>query len=288
MRLQDKVVLITGAGAGLGRESALLFAREGASLVVTDKITRRAEDAAALIAERGGKAVARTLDVRSEADVEAGVRAAVEEFGRLDVMFANAGIPPKGFGRIPLEDVTAEGWDDVQHVLLRGVFFAIKHATRVMKGQGGGTIVVTSSASSLVAYPGFGSYGAAKGGVNSLVRHASLDLGKYGIRVNALCPTHGMSVNFMLPPEAEVLGLSYEEAAGPWDPAVSPIPLKLDRPPRLADNAAVALFLASDDSAYMSGVCLPAVDGGSLSRVAMYFDDSWQDELPTDELPTGD
>jgi NAD(P)-dependent dehydrogenase (short-subunit alcohol dehydrogenase family) len=107
--------------------------------------------------------------------------------------------------------------------------------------------------------------------VNGLVRNLSFELGKYGIRINALCPTHGMSPNFLMPPDAEVVGRSYEEVAGDWEPSHSPIPLKLGRPPSLSDNAKVALFLASDDSAYMSGVCLPATDGGTLSRVAMQF-----------------
>ncbi|HEV7788039.1 MAG TPA: SDR family oxidoreductase [Pseudonocardia sp.] len=107
--------------------------------------------------------------------------------------------------------------------------------------------------------------------VNGMVRALSLDLGKYGIRVNAVAPTHGMSPNFLMEPGAPVVGQSYEQVQGPWDPAVSPIPLKLSRPPNLLDNANAALFLVSDESAYISGITLPSTDGGTLARVAMQF-----------------
>jgi NAD(P)-dependent dehydrogenase (short-subunit alcohol dehydrogenase family) len=120
-------------------------------------------------------------------------------------------------------------------------------------------------------------YTATKAGVNGLVRNLAYDLGRYGIRINALAPTHGMSPNFLMPPDAEVVGRSYEEHRGNWDPAAAPMPLKLPRPPSLMDNARVALFLASDDSAYMSGVTIPSTDGGTLSRVGIQFDDVARD-----------
>jgi NAD(P)-dependent dehydrogenase (short-subunit alcohol dehydrogenase family) len=132
-------------------------------------------------------------------------------------------------------------------------------------------ILVTSSAAAFVAYHSIAPYSATKAGVNGLVRGLSLDLGRYGIRVNAIAPTHGMSPNFLLPEGAPVVGQSYEETAGPWDPGISPIPLKLDRPPSLRDNANAALFLVCDESAYISGLTLPATDGGTLARVAMRF-----------------
>jgi len=270
MRLQDKVVVITGAGSGLGRESSLLFSSEGARVVVTDLIPARAKKVADEVAAAGGQAVALTADVRVEEDMQAAVRLAVQTWGRLDVMYANAGIPEVGFGSVPLEELTLENWNAVQATNLTGVFLAAKAAVPVFKSQGGGNIVVTSSAGGLVAYPHFISYTASKHGVNGLVKVLSLELGKYGIRVNALCPTHGMSINLALPPDAEVLGKSYEQMA-PWDKDKAAMPLRLDRPPALRDNANVALFLASDDSAYMSGVCLPATDGGTLARVAIIF-----------------
>ena len=151
---------------------------------------------------------------------------------------------------------------------------------------------MTGSAGGIVAYPGFFAYCAGKAGAHHLVKSMSYDLGRFGIRANAIAPTHGMSVNLAMPPDADVLGLSYEEAAvaesGAWEPAKSPIPLKLNRPPRLLDNAYAALFLASDESAYMSGVVLPTTDGGTLSRVAMGFEENWEQDLAPDDASAAD
>ena len=197
MRLQDKVVVITGAGHGLGRESARLFASEGAKLVVTDIVDTHVKTLADEINGSGGEAVAAKADVTSEDDMVAAVATAVESFGRLDVMFCNAGIPEVGFGTVEFVDTTLENWNRVIGVNLTGVFLGAKAATKQFLAQGGGgTIVVTTSAASLVAYPGFRSYVAAKAGANGLVRALSTDLGRFGIRVNALCPFHGMSANF--------------------------------------------------------------------------------------------
>ena len=276
MRLAGKVVLITGAGSGLGRESALLFAAEGAQVVVTDVSPSRTEGTTALVTQSGGDAIGVPMDVSDEAAVEAGVQAAVDRFGRLDVLFANAAIAEPGLGQVPFEDVPLQEWNRVLATNLTGVFLPSKYAVRAMKPHQQGTIVVTSSAGAIAAYPGWFAYGASKGGINSLVRHMAWALGGYGIRVNALCPTHGMSPNLLLDPDAPVVGQSYEEVGGPWDPSVSPIPFKAARPPSLRDNANVALFLASDESMYMSGVCLPSCDGGTLSRVAIEFETGWE------------
>jgi len=105
---------------------------------------------------------------------------------------------------------------------------------------------------------------------------AAWEIGKYGIRINAICPTHGMSANFVLPADAPVLGKSYEEVQGPWIKDNTPIPLKLDRAPNLLDNAYPALFLASDESMYMSGLSIPTTDGGTLATVAIPFGDNQQ------------
>jgi len=281
-RFANKVIVITGGGSGLGRECALRWAAEGGSVVVTDLIEARAEAVAKEITADGGTAIGRRADVGVEADMEAAVAAAVAAWGRLDVMFANAGRAPAGFGATPLEDVTEEDWDAVNAAVYKGVFFSGKHACRQMKTQGtGGNIVVTTSAGGLNAYPGFGPYNAGKAGAIGLIKTMAYDWGRYGIRVNGLAPTHGMSLNFALPPEAEVLGISYEEAAlaesgGAWDPVTMfPGPLKVGRPPGLQDNAAVATFLASDDSQYISGVTIPSCDGGSFARTSIPIPESW-------------
>lgn len=271
MRLSEKVIVITGAGSGLGRECALLFAAEGARIIVTDLSSSRSEKVASEIVDVGGAATWMKADVRVENEMNAAVDLAVSTYGRLDIMFANAGIGEVGFGTTPFDELTLENWQAVQDTNLTGVFLAAKAAFKAMKNQQYGTILVTTSAASLVAYPGFVSYTASKHGANGLVKALSLDLGKFGIRINALCPTHGMSANLPLSLDAEVLGKSYEEANEPWIKDHAAMPLRLDRPPTLRDNANVALFLASDESAYMSGVCLPATDGGTHARVAINF-----------------
>jgi NAD(P)-dependent dehydrogenase (short-subunit alcohol dehydrogenase family) len=278
----NKVIVITGGGSGLGRECALRWAAEGASILVTDLIGARAEAVAKEITASAGTAIGRRADVGVEADMEAAVAAAVSAWGRLDVMFANAGRAPAGFGATPLEDVTEEDWDAVNAAVYKGVFFSGKHACRQMKTQGhGGNIVVTTSAGGLNAYPGFGPYNAGKAGAIGLIKSMAYDWGRYGIRVNGLAPTHGMSVNFAMPAEADVLGLSYEQAmlaenGGQWDPATMfPGPLKVGRPPGLGDNAAVATFLASDASQYMSGVIIPSCDGGSFARTSIPIPEAW-------------
>jgi NAD(P)-dependent dehydrogenase (short-subunit alcohol dehydrogenase family) len=227
------------------------------------------------ITGKGGQAAGLKADVTSEAEVETAVAFAVDTFGVLNVAHANAGVTVPGQGSVPLEDTTLESWHAVNDVNLVGVFLTIKHAARAMKQTGGGSIVVTSSAGGITSYPGFGIYCAGKAGVNGLVRAAAYDLGKYGIRTNAVCPTHGMSVNFGLPPDAPVAGLSYEEAAGPWDKSVAVMPLRIDRPPSLSDNAWPVIFLASDESAYMSGVFFPTADGGQHARTSVPFPDNW-------------
>ncbi|MFI5717504.1 SDR family NAD(P)-dependent oxidoreductase [Nocardia sp. NPDC051750] len=280
MKLQDKVAIITGGGSGLGRQSAQLFAAEGARIGVVDIDAERAKGTVELVREQGGEAIALVADVSKKAEIAEAVTRTVAEFGKLDIMFANAGIVSRGGvpsvaggEQVAFEDLTEDDWHQVLGVNLSGVVYSAQAAVPALEANGGGVILATSSAASIAAYHSIAMYSATKAGVNGLVRGLSLDLGKRGIRVNAIAPTHGMSPNFLAPAGTPVVGKSYEEVAGPWEPAVSPIPLKLNRPPSLLDNARAALFLVSDDSAYISGVTLPATDGGTLSRVAMWFDE---------------
>jgi NAD(P)-dependent dehydrogenase (short-subunit alcohol dehydrogenase family) len=287
MRLRDKVVAITGSGSGLGREGALLFASEGARVVTSDVVPGRAQKVAKEVEAAGGQAVALDADVRREEDMESLVATAVGAFGRIDVMWANAGIPEPGFGMQQFVDSTREEWDNIFATNVTGIYLAWKHAARRMIAQGGpGTLLATTSASGFVAYPGFPMYTASKAGANGLVHAVALELGKFGIRANALCPVHGMSINFALPPEADVLGRSYEEMQ-PWDPDTRAMPLRLDRPPSLRDNANVALFLASDDSAYVSGQTIASCDGGTFARVAIIFptDLGQSDDITAGAIP---
>jgi NAD(P)-dependent dehydrogenase (short-subunit alcohol dehydrogenase family) len=286
MRFDDKIIFITGGGSGLGRECALWWAESGGTIVVTDLIEKRANDVAAEITAKGGTALGIKADVTVEAEIAAAVDQTVERFGRLDIMFANAGKGVAGGGALTLDEFSEEQFDDVVDVVFKGAFFSGKHAARVMKPAGRGNIVMTISASALNAYPGFGPYVAGKTGAIGLVRSFAFDLGKFGIRCNGLAPTHGMSINFGMPPESDVLGLSYEEAmvadSGTWNPQeMFPGPLKISRPPTLKDNAAVATFLASDYSEYMSGVVIPSCDGGSFARTSIQFPDGWHLDAPT-------
>lgn len=272
MRMKDKVVAITGAGSGLGREGALMFAAEGAKVVVSDLVPGRSQAVVDQITAAGGTASAIEADVRVEADMDALVAKTVEDYGRIDVMWANAGVPEPGFGMQPLHQSSLEDWNNIFAVNTTGIYLAFRAAARWMiDNKRPGTLLATSSAASFTAYPGFPMYTASKAAVNGLVRAASLEFGKYGIRANAICPTHGMSVNFALPADAEVLGKSYEEMMGEWNPDNRAMPLRLDTPPVIRDNANLALFLVSDESRYTTGQSIASADGGQFARTSIIF-----------------
>lgn len=283
MRLKDKVAVITGGGSGLGRECALLFAENGARIVILDRQESRATDAAKLVISQGGEAIGIAGDVAIEANAKLAVDTALEAYGKLDIMFANAGTQQSNFMDHPsFEDTTNEVWQDVLATNLTGVIWTLKHAIQAMKASGG-AIVVTGSAAALRAFPETALYSATKGGVNSLAICLSREVGKYGIRINVLNPTGGMSANFLLPRDAPVLGKSYEEAAGDkWDGQAAAAPLKLPMPPRLRDNANAVLFMVSDESRYMSGQSITPADGGVINSVAMSFKSSWIEDMTGD------
>src|SRR5262245_21860404 len=173
-RLEGKVAVITGAASGIGRGSALRLANEGAAVVAVDLNSQGGEQVVGEIAAAGGRAVFQHTDVSSEPDVRALIDRAVSEYGRLDIMFNNAGL----VGAVgPIESVSAEDWDRTITVMLRAVFLGIKYAVAPMRKVGGGSIISTSPIASFLPSPYGAAYAAAKGAVISLTRSAALQLG---------------------------------------------------------------------------------------------------------------
>jgi len=245
--LQGKVAIITGGASGMGKAASILFAKEGANVVVAD-LNVTGGEAVAKEASAGGKpCVFQRTDVSQEADVKALVARAVAEFGGLDIMFNNAGI---GGAVGPLEEISVEDWDKTQAVCLRGVFLGIKHSVAEMRKVGGGSIISTASVAGLAGGYGPHAYSAAKAGVVNLTRSVALEVAKDKIRVNCICPG-GINTpifNF-LTSDREVTG----QLLGPLHP--------LRRAGLPEDIANMALFLASDESEWITGVAM-VVDGG--------------------------
>nr|WP_035925178.1 MULTISPECIES: SDR family oxidoreductase [Pseudofrankia] len=258
--LERKSAVITGAGSGVGRASALRFAEEGALVVCADLRLQWAKETVRQVEAAGGVAIAQECDVASEQDVADAVATATEQFGQLDVMFNNAGIPAPQRGRA-IEDHTVEDFERLTSVNLRGVFLGCKHAVAQFKKQGdGGVILNTGSVAGLI---GLGDvvYGATKGGVHQLTRGVAAECAPFGIRVNAICPS-GMpyTTNFTaaggtrIPPDALE---QYAEHVGSIHP--------LGRPITAEDCAEAAVYLVSDRASNITGVLLP-VDGGYVAK----------------------
>ena len=248
-KLEGKVAVITGAGAGIGRASASLFAREGAAVMVADLDFGAGEETAAHIRREGGEAACVEVDVAVPDQVERMIRTSVETFGRIDVLFNNAGV------NFPASvvDVTEEMWSRSLDVNLKGVMLGCRHAIPEMLKTGGGSIVNTASMLGLVASPRQAPYAAAKGAVVMLTRQIAIDYARQNIRVNCLCPSE---VN------TEMNRRFIEQSADPRAElrrVLARIPM--DRMAETEEVAAAALFLASDDASYITGVALP-VDGG--------------------------
>ena len=254
-RLDGKVALVTGGGSGLGRAISARYVAEGARVLVTDVNLAGCEATVTSLPEADrARAMARRLDVSRELDVVAAIADALQRWGRLDVMVANAGIGAPGF----LADLPLEDWQRVVEVNLTGVFLCARHAVRVMReGDRGGSIVVMSSVAALHGTPMLGAYGPTKAAVLQLVQTLALEGAPSRIRANALCPVWTESP--MVDAFVEGLGLGKEKGE---KKLVRDIPLgRLGRPD---DVAWAAVYLASDESAFVTGVALP-IDGGHMA-----------------------
>jgi len=250
-KLEKKIAVITGAASGIGRAAAIRFAGEGATVVIAD-LNRDGGDAVVReCKEQGSHAVFQLADVANEEDISGAINRAVKEFGRLDIIYNNAGL---GGALGPLEKITAENWDRSFSILLRAVFLGIKHAVPEMRKVGGGSIISTASVAGLRGGPGLHAYCAAKAGVISLTRSAALEFAKDKIRVNCICPgVIATPLTYNRIPGGEAAATQLFAGVQPWPRAGRP-----------EDIAAMALFLASDDSEFVSGQAM-VVDGAVTS-----------------------
>ncbi|MET0378225.1 MAG: SDR family oxidoreductase [Spongiibacteraceae bacterium] len=258
MLLAEKVVVITGAGSGVGRAAAQLFARQGAKVVCVDINEEWAHQTEQLVTEQGGTATALRCNVTQANDVRAAIQHAVKMFGRLDVMYNNAGVATSVDGKSKsLIDQDDEDFERLVSINFKGVIYGCQQAVRTFIAQGGGGVIVnTASVAGMVGWGGV-MYGATKGAVVQLTRGLAVEVAKHGIRVNAVCPA-GMMTNF---------GRSDASAFTQQSAELVDIYSKmhpLGKPIAPEDCANAALFLASELASNITGVLLP-VDGGYIA-----------------------
>jgi len=252
-RLQDRVALITGGASGIGKATGQLFLEHGAKVAISDLNSDALDNALKELRAVSEQIIGIGGDVRSMADAAAMVRATVDGFGRLDILFCNAGVTSV----MPIAELTEEEWDAVIDTNLKGMFTLVKQALPQMRAQGGGTIITMGSEMGMVAVPESPAYNASKGGVIMLTRSLAIDLIRDNIRVNALCP--GITGTPLL--QAEVDNSLDPEKTAAEQAAWAPI-MRVADPREIAQGA---LFLASDESSFAVGSCL-VLDGGFTAR----------------------
>ena len=249
MRLKDKVALITGAASGIGRASALRFAQEGAKVVAVDIQGESADETAVLIRAEGGTATSIYADVTDSDAVRRMISTAIEAYGRLDILFNNAGISIRG----TILDMDEQSFDQLFAVNVKGVFLGCKEAIPIMKSQGGGAILNTASQMGLVGIEASAVYPATKGAVIQLTRCLALDHAADGIRVNSICPG---------PIDTPMVRRNREETGDPE----AALRERLERIPlarigTAEEMASVAAFMCSDEASFITGAAIVA-DGG--------------------------
>lgn len=252
-RFKNKVVLITGGGSGIGRSTALAFAKEGAKVVVADVVDTRGNETVQMINDTGREAIFIKTDISRPADAENMVKVAVETYGRIDILFNNAGIA--GYP-VRLAELSVEDWDRVIDINLKGVFLGSKYTIPVMLEQGKGVIINNASSSGIIPIPRVSVYAAAKAGVIQLTKAMAIEYGGENIRVNCICPgfIETPMTSIIIPPDSESRDYSHL-----WP---------LTKPGNPEDIAKAALYLASDDSSFVTGTSL-VVDGGWLAGTSL-------------------
>ena len=248
-KLAGKVALITGAGSGIGRATALLFSKEGASIVVDDIVPRGGQQTVGMIKKAGGQAVFVEADVSQSDGVQQMVGVTLDTYGHLDILFNNAGV----MGEYVMTAETPEQvWDDIIATNLKGVFLGSKYAIPIMLSQGGGVIINTASTAGMIGLPGLPAYCASKAGVIQLTKTMALEYADKNIRINCICPG----------------GIMTPMSAG-FD-SNNPPPFRQSQAMRRfgqpEEVAKVALYLASDDSSFVTGTSA-VVDGGWTSGI---------------------
>jgi NAD(P)-dependent dehydrogenase (short-subunit alcohol dehydrogenase family) len=251
MRLENRVAVITGAGSGIGRASAKLFAKEGAKIVAADINSASGQETVAEITKLGGEATFVQVDVASAADNERMIDLALSSYGKLDILYCNAGVAGE-----TLADTTEESWRRTLDINLTGPFLACTYAIPHMRQQGGGSILFTSSIGGVIASGRSPAYAATKGGLITLAKALAKMLAKDNIRVNSLCP--GATETEM---NDAVMGFPQTEEQRRAAKAASIKPIPLGRYAQPEEIANVALFLASDESSFVTGAAY-LVDGG--------------------------
>ncbi|SFZ84539.1 NAD(P)-dependent dehydrogenase, short-chain alcohol dehydrogenase family [Devosia enhydra] len=253
--MREKVALVTGAGAGIGRATALRFAQEGARVVVSDVDSEAGHETVRIIRETGADANFARADVSNAADVQAMIDHVIGSYGRLDCACNNAGIEG---AVLPLTDQSEENFDRIIAVNLRGVFLCLKAEISAMLKTGGGSIVNLSSVAGLIGFPGLSPYVASKHGVNGLTKNAALEYAKQGIRVNSICPG-GIDTRMLDSLAAQATGgkASTSEMMAPLHP--------LGRIGTADEVANLIVWLCSPQAAFVTGAHVP-VDGGYVAQ----------------------